>query len=360
LALLQVDPNSPLHRHITEIYTTGQRSAELTRKLLGFARKQMIAPQILSLNDTVTGMLRMLQRLIGEEIVLEWQPGADLWPVNMDPSQIDQILVNLCVNARDAIEGAGQIKIQTTNSVLDQAYITAHPLLIAGNYVTLSVTDNGSGMSKEVLAHLFEPFFTTKEVGKGTGLGLATVYGIVQQNHGHILVYSETSIGTTFKIYLPSAARILPSTVMAMAPEIPHGYGENVLLVEDDPAVLEMGADSLRKLGYVVNTAATPKAALRLAKLQAGAIDLLITDVIMPGSNGRTLARDIAALQPGLKSLFISGYPADFIAERGVLDEGVHFLPKPFTLHQLAVAVRVALDVAIPATKVKEDGENPV
>ena len=346
LALLQVEPNSPLYRHFTEIYNTGQRSAELTRKLLGFARKQMIAPQLLNLNETVVGMMRMLQRLIGEEIVLDWQPGKDLWPVNIDPSQLDQILVNLCVNARDAIAGAGQIRIQTSNSVLDQAYIAAHPLLTAGNYVTLSVTDNGCGMNKDVLAHLFEPFFTTKEVGKGTGLGLATVYGIVQQNQGHILVYSEHTIGTTFKIYLPSASKVQPADAATLTPALPLSRGESVLLVEDDPAVLEMGADSLRKLGYLVNTAATPRIALALAKLHAGKIDLLITDVIMPESNGRALAQEITALQPGLKSLFISGYPADFIAERGVLEEGVHFLPKPFTLYQLAVSVRTALDHA--------------
>ncbi|HAJ37534.1 MAG TPA: hypothetical protein DCL15_17845, partial [Chloroflexi bacterium] len=326
-----------------EIHSTGQRSAELTRKLLGFARKQMIAPRVLDLNDVIAGMLRMLQRLIGENIDLQWLPGSALWPIKMDPSQIDQILVNLCVNARDAIADTGVIKIQTENIQIDEGYAALHPPLMAGNYVMLTIADNGSGMSPEVLSHVFEPFFTTKEVGRGTGLGLATVYGIVQQNHGHILVYSEQNFGTTFKLFFPSEDAASLDAAALLRVETPRGHGERVLVVEDELPVLEMSAESLRTLGYTVWTAATPAAALSLASAQPDAIDLLITDVIMPEMNGSDLAQRIAQSQPGVKCLYMSGYPANFVTQRGVLETGVHFISKPFTLHQLAVAVRHAL-----------------
>ncbi|HHW87245.1 MAG TPA: GAF domain-containing protein [Chloroflexi bacterium] len=343
MALQEVSPASPLYRHLNEIHSTGQRSAELTRKLLGFARKQMIAPRVLDLNDVIAGMLRMLQRLIGENIDLQWLPGSALWPIKMDPSQIDQILVNLCVNARDAIADTGVIKIQTENIQIDEGYAALHPPLMAGNYVMLTIADNGSGMSPEVLSHVFEPFFTTKEVGRGTGLGLATVYGIVQQNHGHILVYSEQNFGTTFKLFFPSEDAASLDAAALLRVETPRGHGERVLVVEDELPVLEMSAESLRTLGYTVWTAATPAAALSLASAQPDAIDLLITDVIMPEMNGSDLAQRIAQSQPGVKCLYMSGYPANFVTQRGVLETGVHFISKPFTLHQLAVAVRHAL-----------------
>ncbi|HHY55188.1 MAG TPA: GAF domain-containing protein [Chloroflexi bacterium] len=341
MALQAVSPASPLHHHLTEIHNTGQRSAELTRKLLGFARKQMIAPRSLDLNDAVAGMLQMLRRLIGEDVELQWLPGTPLWPIKMDTSQIDQILVNLCVNARDAI--AGSIKIQTENTLIDDAYAALHPPLRAGRHVMLTITDNGSGMTPEVLSHAFEPFFTTKEVGKGTGLGLATVYGIMQQNHGHILVYSEQSIGTTFKLFFPCDDEALQASDAPPPVETPHGRGERVLVVEDELPVLEMTAESLRTLGYIVYTAASPSAALSLATTHPGEFDLLITDVIMPDMNGSDVAQRIAQLQPGIQCLYMSGYPANFVTQRGVLETGVHFISKPFTRHQLALAVRRAL-----------------
>lgn len=340
MALQQVLPTSPLHRHLSEIYSTGQRSAELTRKLLGFARKQMIAPRILDLNDAIAGMLQMLQRLIGEEIDLQWLPGADLWSVEMDPSQVDQLLVNLCVNARDA--AASSIKIQTENILIDSGYAFLHPPLRSGNYVMITIADNGNGMTREVLNHIFEPFFTTKEIGKGTGLGLATVYGIVRQNQGHILVYSEQGVGTTFKLFFPSNVEALSISATSVT-EMPRAQGESVLLVEDELLVLEMGAESLRSLGYIVYTADTPPAALSLAATQQVKFDLLITDVIMPGMSGVELARQVAQFQPNIKCLYMSGYPANFITQRGVLEAGTHFISKPFTLSQLAVAVRKAL-----------------
>lgn len=343
MALQAVSPASSLYHHLVEIHNTGQRSAELTRKLLGFARKQMIAPRSLDLNDAVAGMLQMLRRLIGENIDLQWLPGNAVWPVKMDPSQIDQILVNLCVNARDAIDGAGSIRIQTENAHLDETYAALHPPLRAGRYVMLTVIDNGSGMTPEVLHHAFEPFFTTKEVGKGTGLGLATVYGIMQQNHGHILVYSEQSLGTTFKLFFPCDDEALLATSAPPLADTPHGNGESVLVVEDELPVLEMAAESLRSLGYTVYTAASPSAALSIAAAHQGEFKLVLTDVIMPEMNGSDVAQRIAQLQPGIKCLYMSGYPANFMTQRGVLETSVHFISKPFTQRQLAIAVRQAL-----------------
>lgn len=344
MALQQVEPHSPLHRHLTEIHTTGLRSAELTRQLLGFARKQVISPRVLDLNETLESLLSMLERLIGEDIELKWRPGPAVWPVKMDPSQISQIMVNLCVNARDAINGVGSITIRTENSAFDARYAGETIEATPGDYVLLTISDNGSGMSKEVLAHLFEPFFTTKEVGKGTGLGLATVYGIVQQNHGHIRVYSEVGLGTTFKIYLPRHFDSLEPTPETAPDEIPQGKGERVLLVEDEPAVLAMTAESLQKLGYTVLSAATSADALAIASEYEDEIDLLITDVVMPELNGRRLAERIAVHRPHIKRIFMSGYPADIVSQRAVFSGDEHFLSKPFTLLQLAVAVRKALD----------------
>ncbi len=344
MAMQQVAPDSMLHHHLLEIHKTGTRTAELTRQLLGFARKQMIAPRVLDLNAAIEGMASMVRRLIGEEIELRWQPAADLWRVNMDPSQVSQILVNLCVNARDAIDGVGSVTVRTENSAIDALYNGDSFEVVPGDYVLLEISDDGSGMSKEVLAHLFEPFFTTKEVGKGTGLGLATIYGIVQQNHGHIRVYSEVGIGTTFKIYLPRHFDAVVESPESLSADIPHGRGEHVLLVEDESAVLTMSTESLQRLGYVVLPAATPADALAIAAEHSAVIDLLITDVIMPEINGRQLAEQISALRPTIKRIFMSGYPADIVSQRALFEDGEHFLAKPFTLHQLATTVRRALD----------------
>ncbi len=343
LALAKVDPAQPLHADLEEIIKAAIRSADITRQLLAFARKQTIIPVVLDLNETVESMLKMLRRLIGEDIDLAWLPEAGLCPVKMDPVQIDQILANLCVNARDAIADVGKITIETGNAVFDETYCADHFGFVAGEYVLLAVSDDGCGMDKETLDQIFEPFFTSKGVGQGTGLGLSTVYGIVKQNNGFINVYSEPGKGTTFRIYLPRYAGQAVDTPREKAAEIPLSRGETVLVVEDEPALLKMGKMMLEKLGYRVLAAGTPGEAIRLAEEHAGEIQLLITDVVMPEMNGRDLAERMQSLYPGMKILFMSGYTADVIAHRGVLDEGVNFIQKPFSMKDLAVKVREAL-----------------
>ncbi len=344
LALQNLPPDSPVHEHLLEIRGCAQRSADLTRQLLAFARKQTIAPKVLNLNETIEGMLRMLGRLIGEDIELVWRPGRDLWPVRLDPSQVDQILANLCVNARDAIDGVGRVIIETGRVVLDDVSCAQQEGVVPGDYVRLSVSDNGCGMDPETRLHLFEPFFTTKDVGKGTGLGLPTVYGVVKQNHGFVQVDSEPGRGTTFQIYLPRHADPTPEGEADPQPrETGHG-NETILLVEDEPAILRLSQRVLEALGYTVLTARTPSEAIRLAREHAGRIDLLLTDVVMPEMNGRELARNILAQRPHIKRLFSSGYTANVIAPQGVLDPGVHFIPKPYSPHALGLKVREALD----------------
>jgi PAS domain S-box-containing protein len=343
LAMEEVDADDPLHAELQQIHRAAMRSADLTRQLLAFARKQIVAPRVLDLNDTVAGMLKMLRRLIGEDIDLAWMPGAVLWPVKIDPAQIDQILANLCVNARDAIAGVGKVTIETQNVVFDEAFCARHPGFSPGEFMLLAVSDDGCGMSREVLDNLFEPFFTTKEVGAGTGLGLATVYGIVKQNGGFINVYSEPGQGSVFKIYLPRFTGEPMPPGATPGEEIPCGAGEAILLVEDEPTILNLARSMLERLGYRVLTADTPREALQLAASRRGAIDLLMTDVVMPEMNGRDLARRLLATHPGLKLLFMSGYTANVIAHHGVLDEGVEFIQKPFSKKDLAVKVRQVL-----------------
>jgi two-component system, sensor histidine kinase ChiS len=343
IALQDLPADSPLRESLEEIEKSAQRSADLTRQLLAFARKQTIAPKVLDLNDTVAGMLKMLRRLIGEDIDLAWRPGADLWPIKMDPSQIDQVLANLCVNARDAIEGVGTVTIETGNTTLDDTYAATHPEAVAGDYVLLIVSDTGKGMDAETRSHLFEPFFTTKEKGKGTGLGLATVFGIVKQNHGLISVYSEPGQGSTFKICLPRAEAGILATATAAAWKGDLRGTETVLLVEDEDQILNLAQRILCQYGYTVLAARSPEAALKLAEQHSGRIHLLITDVVMPGMNGRELRKRLVALQPELRCLYMSGYTADVIAHHGVLDEGVQFLQKPFSIESFAERVREAL-----------------
>ena len=344
MAMMQFTSSEPVLDDLKAIKKASLRSADLVRQLLAFARKQTVSPKVLDLNGTVAGMFKMLKQLIGEDIDLVWSPGASLRAVKIDPSQIDQILANLCVNARDAIAGVGKVTIATENSAFDEAYCAVHPGFACGEYVMLAVSDDGCGMTKEVIDHIFDPFFTTKEVGKGTGLGLATVYGIVKQNEGFINVYSEPGKGTSFKIYLPRfVGEALEPTAEGKV-ETHIGRGEMVLLVEDEAAILEVGKVMLERLGYVVVTAGMPGEALRQSQAHGAAIRLLIIDVIMPEMNGQDLAKKIHEIIPGLKCLFISGYPANVIAHHGVLDEGVQFLQKPFSLKDLASKVRQALE----------------
>ncbi len=344
LALMKIDPAQPLYTDLQEIRKAAERSVGLTRQLLAFARKQTVAPRVLDLNETVEGMLKMLRRLIGEDIDLAWLPGAGVWPIKVDPSQIDQILANLCINARDAIARVGKVTIETQPVTFDEAYCADRPGFIPGEYVLLAVSDDGCGMDKETLNNLFEPFFTTKEIGKGTGLGLSMVYGIVRQNNGFINVYSEPGHGSTFKIYLPRhAAKTEQMRKESRAAPLAQGH-ETILLVEDEPTILEMARLMLKRLGYQVLAASTPGEAIRVAKEHSDKIHLLITDVVMPEMNGRDLAKNLLSLYPGLKRLFMSGYMGNVIAHHGVLDEGVHFIQKPFSMQTLAAKVREVLD----------------
>jgi PAS domain S-box-containing protein len=337
----------PVRAWLDDITSDARRSAEITRQLLAFARIQTVSPEVLDLNEAMAGMLRMLRRLIGEDIDLAWMPGANLRPVQIDPSQVDQVLANLCVNARDAIGDTGRtgrISIETANVTIATDDRAGHPGFTPGAYVRLTVSDNGSGMNKETQAHVFEPFFTTKATGMGTGLGLATVYGIVTQNHGQVSVTSEPGKGTTFSIHLPAVDGETAPTPAADTTPVPKGHGETVLLVEDEKSLRVTCGLFLKALGYAVVVAESPAAAQAIAAQHQGAIDLLLTDVVMPGMDGRRLANMLVALKPGMKTLFMSGYTADVIAHHGVLDAEVPFIGKPFSRDELARKVRLMLD----------------
>jgi PAS domain S-box-containing protein len=342
--LSAVDASHPLYYKFQQILNAASRSADITRQLLAFARKQTISPKILDLNLTLEGMLNILHRLIGEDIDLSWKPALGLWPVKMDSSQIDQILANLCVNARDAISGVGKLTIETGMKTFDTEYCADHASFIPGDFVMLAVSDNGCGIHKEILNNLFDPFFTTKDVGKGTGLGLATVYGIVKQNNGFINVYSEPGQGTTFRIYLPRYHHKEDESTVQPTEKISFQGFETILLVEDEPMILEMTTEMLEAHGYTVLGADRPGEAIRIANAHAGDIHLLMTDVVLPEMNGRDLAENLSAFYPDLKLLFMSGYTANVIAHQGVLDEGVAFIQKPFSVADLAEKLREVLD----------------
>jgi len=358
IALETIGPDDPVRESILEIRRAGLRSADLTRQLLGFARRQTIRPEVIDLNDAVSGTLRMLSRLIGEHIDLTWVPGHGVWQVKIDASQLDQILANLAVNARDAISGSGKIEIRTDNFVLDadacrgSRYCGCAP----GEYVRLMFSDNGCGMDAETMAAIFEPFFTTKEVGQGTGLGLATVYGIVRQNRGFIYAESRPKQGSTFTIGIPRAAR--ESYEKIRTPDskgLPRG-SETVLVVEDEKSILTVGRSLLERLGYTVLSADTPAQALRTAGEYPSRIDLLLTDVVMPEMDGKELAAKVMELRPNVKCLFMSGYTSDIIGERGILDAGVNFIKKPFSFGELASTVRKVLQVEEAKTEASENG----
>ncbi len=345
LALECLAPDAACRTDLMEIRKAAQRAADLTRQLLAFARKQTVAPRVVDLNALIENMLSMLRRLLGEDIDLAWRPAAGLNPIKIDPSQIDQVLANLTINAREAIEDVGRLTIETFNATLNEEYCRNHMDTAPGDYVVLVVSDTGCGMTREVLTHLFEPFFTTKRLGLGSGLGLATVFGIVKQNGGFINVYSEPGQGSSFKIGFPchSGEADPPQTPHPEA-EVIRGGHETVLLVEDEPALLAMAQAMLEKLGYRVTAAATPAKALELAHRQAEAFDLILSDIIMPGMNGLELVKRLTEKDPSLRCLYMSGYTANAVVHQGVLDEGVHFIQKPFSLQALAAAVRKALD----------------
>jgi PAS domain S-box-containing protein len=344
LALEESTPGSELHSELIEIRKSATRSAELTSQLLTFARKSVFRAQDLNLNEIIGGTSKMLKRLIGENIELVLRCEENLWPVRMDPSQVTQILTNLAINARDAIGGQGRLVIEVANVTLSSHQALADAEVVPGEFVLLAVADTGHGMTREVLDHLFEPFFTTKDIGKGTGLGLATVFGIVKQNQGLIQVESTPGQGTTFRIYFPrSLANSMNSSITPQISKPARGT-ETIVIVEDEENILHLVVLTLRKQGYQVIPALTPETALNLAAAHNGPVDLLITDIVMPGMNGRDLMEKLSATQPRMKSLFMSGYTADVIAQHGALEAELHFLQKPFTIHSLLEKVRQILD----------------
>jgi len=339
----QMADDDPLAESVAEIRSASDRSVHLTRQLLGFARRQSIAPQVVDLNDVVAAILRLLRRLIGEGVDLRWIPDAATWRVRIDPTQLDQVLTNLCVNARDAMRGSGHIAISTRNVVLDAAFARTHEGARVGEFALLRVEDNGSGMKPDVLARVFEPFFTTKQRDQGTGLGLATVYGIVKQNEGYIGIDSVPGKGTTVSVYLPRYAEVTDeeSGLADVDADMPRGT-ETILLVEDEPALLRITGRVLSTLGYSVLSAATTNDAVRQVMTNLDRVDLLVTDIVLPGMNGRRLADFLQAQKPGLAVLFMSGYP-DTAFDGGVVPADIHFIAKPFTPQQLAQKVREAI-----------------
>jgi PAS domain S-box-containing protein len=344
LSLNSMGPIDPNRSNLDKILDAARRSADLTRQLLAFARKQTVAPIVLDLNESVSSVLKMIRRIIGENIGLIWRPESSPCPVLMDPSQLDQILLNLCVNARDAIATIGVITIETRAVELGPSSVKDLPDAKPGPYIVLSVSDNGCGMDAGTLERIFDPFFTTKGVGLGTGMGCATVYGIVKQNEGFIDVQSRSGEGTIFHIYLPRHLAPMRKAPGDRQADSPGSRGETLLLIEDEPTILEMTTMMLQHLGYASLSAATPGEAMKIAREHPSEIHLILTDVVMPEMNGRDLVDRLTAVRPGLKVLFMSGYTADVIADQGVLDANVNFIHKPFSIQELAVKIREILD----------------
>jgi PAS domain S-box-containing protein len=347
--LERIGHDPTLRGHAQEIALAAERATSLTRQLLAFSRKQMLAPKIVDLNSVVTENVKMLTRLIGEDVDLVMVPGADIGAVKADPGQIEQVIMNLAVNARDAMPQGGKLTIETANVTLDANYARFHAPVKPGDYVMLAISDTGMGMDSDTQAHIFEPFYTTKGL-KGTGLGLSTVYGIVKQSEGYIWVYSEAGKGTTFKIYLPRFSAT--GEAHAMLPELVHeppspGH-ETILLVEDEETLRRLARQSLENQGYSVIDAADGASAIQISQTHKGPIHLLLTDVIMPGMTGRELANHLSPARPEMRVLYMSGYTENHIGHNGTLDEGITLLQKPFTLPALKAKVREVLDTPPP------------
>jgi two-component system cell cycle sensor histidine kinase/response regulator CckA len=339
----KLDPQNPLLEHALEIEKAGQRAAALTKQLLAFSRQQILSPAILDLNDLVMDMIKMLPRLIGEDIAVHTLLKPDLCRVKADRGQIEQVIMNLAVNARDAMPTGGRLTIETANVTLDQTYVRTHPGSRLGQYIMLEVRDSGTGIAPEALAHIFEPFFTTKEVGKGTGLGLATVYGIVKQSEGYIWVDSEPGKGASFQVFLPKVDEEIPKQKLTERPSVAESRAETILLVEDSDALRKLTKSLLEANGYHVLVAENGEQAQHVASRHPWPIQLLVTDVVMPGINGRKLAERLLNKQPSMKVLFISGYTDNFVAIDGVLEQGMALLNKPFTEEELVARVRDVL-----------------
>jgi len=339
-----INPGSREADSTAQIRSAADRAAGITRQLLAFSRKQVLSPRVINLNDVVMSLDSLLRRLIGEDIEVMTVPANDLGSVKADPGQIEQVIMNLALNSRDAMPHGGKLTLETSNVVLDQMYASIHQPVTPGRYVMLAVSDTGSGMGQETMTRIFEPFYTTKEVGKGTGLGLSMVYGIVKQTGGYIWVYSEPNQGTTFKIYLPRTDQPAEQSAVQMSPMSVMRGTETILLVEDDPQLRQLSSSVLAHCGYNVLTASTPEEGLAVCKSNQKAIRLLVTDVVMPRMNGRQLAEQVAKISPGIRTLYISGYTDNAIVHYGVLDSGLWFLPKPFTLSALVAKVREVLD----------------
>ena len=351
LMVERLPSGDPLHRNAEQIQMAAQRASSLTRQLLAFSRKQMLAPKILNVQTVVADMEKILRRLIGEDIQLETSSAPDLGLVKADRSQIEQVILNLAVNARDAMPQGGRLTIETANVELDASYSHPPAVLSPGKYVMLAVTDNGCGMDAETQAHVFEPFFTTKEKGKGTGLGLATVYGVVKQSGGYVWVYSEPGRGTSFKIYLPRIEeKVVPGARDGKIDARPAERGsETILLVEDEKGVRELAREYLTSTGYTVIEAEDGHTALELAAMHVGPVHLLLTDVVMPGISGRELAERVGQIRPGIKILYMSGYTDQAVVHHGILENDAVLLQKPFTLTTLAAKLREIL--AVPAVQ---------
>jgi CheY-like chemotaxis protein len=327
---------------LEQILKATNRASGLTRQLLAFSRKQLIAPQVLDLNGLLSNLERMLGRMIGEDVDLAIFPDPDLGRVRADPGQLEQVVMNLCVNARDAMPDGGVLRIETSNAALVEGQVPRHEAIVPGRYVRLAVRDTGCGIEKETLAKIFEPFFTTKEPGKGTGLGLAMVYGIVKQAGGYVWADSEPGRGTTFEIYLPRVDEPVVTQETRETPMPADGW-ETILLVEDEEALRSIAREILEEHGHRVIEAGGATEALEVASRHPEPIHLLLTDVVMPGRNGRELADSLAAERPDLRVLYMSGYTDDVIAHSGVLESGRHLLEKPFTAQALLQRVRAVL-----------------
>jgi PAS domain S-box-containing protein len=343
LVLEELPPAGAARQDVEEIRKAAERAAALTRQLLAFSRQQLLAPVVVNLNELVQDIDKMLRRLVTEDIELRLALARDAGNFRADPGQLQQVLMNLVVNARDAMPTGGKLLIETTNTELTEQYSELHQAVVPGSYVMLAVSDTGIGMDAETKARIFEPFFTTKEKGQGTGLGLSTVYGIVKQSEGYVWVYSEPGRGTTFKLYFPRVGE--PAAALRPPPETATLTGtETILLAEDDEMVRPLAKGLLEKLGYTVLEAENAAQALKVASAHRGAIHLLVSDVVMPGASGRELARRLAATRPDTRVLYVSGYTDDAIVHHGMLEPGLHFLQKPFTPAALARKVREVLD----------------